>query len=140
MGTVSLDLKKSHAAHKFGDIIQILTWVNDERAMVLLPALRKGAPWFIVCESAAWKYDDPVYLARQARQASKVLGMDETRDNWVKIATIIHDSLPDLIRMPSSPPAELLRGSFGSMEVREDGKTIAREDVRFEKDGLTFGA
>lgn len=135
----SLDLRKAHLSRHHGDILAIYTWVNDERALVLLPALRKGAPWYVVCESAAWKYDDPAYLAQQCAKACDVLGMEPSRPNWVRIATIIHEGLPDLIRMPSAPPAEYLRGSFGHMELRADGQKIAGEDILLEKEGASYG-
>ena len=88
--SVQLDPRKAHQAHIIGDILAILTWVNDERALVLMPARRaQGSPWFIVCESASYKYDDPRYLARQSAKAAKVLGMDETTSTWFRIADII---------------------------------------------------
>jgi len=136
---VSLDLAKAHLSRHHGEFVAIYTWMNDERAMILLPTYRKGTPWFIVCESAAYKYDDPIYLARQARKAAEVLGMEESTTTWANIATIIHDGLPDLIRMPSSPPAEYLRGSYGNMTVREDGKTVSQEDIKFEAEGASYG-
>ena len=137
--TVSIDLRRAHASHVFGEITQIMTWVNDERAMVLLPTFRKGAPWYIVCESAAYKYDDEAYLASQCKKAASVLGMDESTDTWFKIATIIHDGLSDLIRMPSAQPAEFHKASFGSMQLRGDGQLIAQEDIRVEDNGATYG-
>lgn len=135
---VSLDIRRAHAAHRYGDIIQVLTWVNDERAMVLLPAHRKGAPWYIVCESAAFKYDDPQYLARQSRKAAEVLGMGDDRSTWYKLATIIHDGLPDLIRMPSAQPPDNHKGNFGHMTLKIDGETITQEDVRVPDDGMSY--
>ena len=36
---VSLDLRKAHKVRRHGDLLAIYTWVNDERALVLLPAL-----------------------------------------------------------------------------------------------------
>jgi hypothetical protein len=38
-----LDLGKSHKVRRHGDLLAIYTWVNDERALVLLPALRENA-------------------------------------------------------------------------------------------------
>jgi hypothetical protein len=38
-----LDLGKSHNVRRHGDLLAIYTWVNDERALVLLPARRKNA-------------------------------------------------------------------------------------------------
>lgn len=132
---VQLDPRKAHAVRLHGDILAIYTWVNDERALVLLPAHRRpGSPWFIVCESAAWKYDDPRYLARQGKLAAEVLGMEETTSTWLRVATIIHEGLPDLIRMPSAPEPELSSAARGHMTLLADGKPIAGEDIRLERD------
>ena len=135
---VSIDLRKAHSWHKFGDISLILTWVNDERAMVLMPNTRQKSAWYIVCESAAWKYDDPAYLATQCVKACEVLEIEPSKANWVRIATIINESLPDLIRMPSSQPAELLNRSFGAMTMREGGKVIAQQDIKLEDEGQEY--
>lgn len=135
---VSLDLRKAHAWHNYGDINLILTWVNDERAMVLMPAVRKSAAWYIVCESAAFKYDDPAYLAKQCVKACEVLGIEPSKPNWVRIATLINEALPDLIRMPGSQPAELMNRSFGAMTMREGGRVIAQQDIRLEDEGQEY--
>jgi hypothetical protein len=135
---VSIDLRKAHAHRKFGDITMILTWVNDERAMVLMPNIRQKSAWYIVCESAAWKYDDAIYLATQCVKACEVLDIEPNKPNWVRIATIINESLPDLIRMPSSQPAELMKQSFGAMTMREGGKVIAQQDIRLEVEGQEY--
>lgn len=128
--SVQLDPRKAHAAHIIGDILAILTWVNDERALVLMPAHRaQGSPWFVVCESAAYKYDNTRYLAQQAAKAASVLGMDEVLSTWRRVADIILNYLPDLIRMPAAPEPEKLAGAFGSMILKEDGKTIHQEDL-----------
>lgn len=135
----TLDLRKAHMSRQHGDVTAIYTWINDERAMVLVPTYRPGAPWYIVCESAAFKYDDPSYLARQCITACEVLGIEPNQANWVRIASLINEGLPDLIRMPSAPPPEYLRGSFGNMELRAGGKVIATEEVRVEREGATYG-
>ena len=130
---VSLDLRKAAFHRLHGDILAVYTWVNEERALVLLPAHRSpGSPWYIVCESSAWKYDDPGYLAKQSAKAASVLGMDETQSTWLRIATIIHEGLPDLIRMPPAPEPEL-GAPRGSLTLLEDNKIIAKEDIRFEQ-------
>ena len=101
--SVTLDPRKAHAVHHKGDVLHILTWVNDERAMVLMPALRlPGSPWFIICESAAYKYDDPGYLARQSAKAAQVLGMAETSSSAFRIADLVMNYLPDSIRIPQA--------------------------------------
>ena len=137
---VSLDPRKAHQTRLHGDILAIYTWVNDERAMVLIPARRaQGSPWFIVCESAAWKYDDPHYLARQAAKAAEVLGMDETTSSWYRIATIIHEGLPDLIRMPSSPQEAEVGKAIGEMHLKSDGQIIASDVIRDTVEVPSYG-
>lgn len=137
--SVQLDPRKAHAAHIIGDILAILTWVNDERALVLMPAHRaQGSPWFIVCESAAYKYDNTRYLAQQAAKAAAVLGMDEVLSTWRRVADIILNYLPDLIRMPAAPEPEKLSGAFGSMILKEDGKTIHQEDMLHDVPALEY--
>jgi len=136
---VSLDLSKAFMSRQHGDITAIYTWVNDERALVLVPTFRSGAPWYVVMESAAFKYDDATYLARQCVTACNVLGLEPSRPNWVRVASIINEGLPDLIRMPSAPPTEYMRSSMGHMELRVDGQTVAGEDIRIEKEGATYG-
>jgi len=138
LGTISLDTNKAHLVRQHRDITAVFTWVNDERAMVLLPSFRKNAPWYVVMESAAYKYDNPRYLARQSAIAAEVLGMDESTTTWGRIASIIHDGLPDLIRMPSAPDPEFHLASIGHMVLRADGEVIGGQDIRLEKTGLEF--
>lgn len=135
----SLDTRRAHAVRQHGDIIAIYTWVNDERALVLLPAYRKGAPWYVVCESAAFRYDNPHYLARQAAKAAEVLGFESSQQTWMRIATIIHEGLPDLIRMPGFQPPEPKGAAYGQMVLRADGKPIAAQDLRNTPEGVTYG-
>lgn len=131
---VRLDPRKAHKAHIVGDILVILSWVNDERAMILMPARRAhGSPWFVLCESAAYQYDDPRYLARQAAKAAEVLGMDETTSAAYRIADVILNYLPDLIRMPATPDTECMDAAIGSMMLKADGQTVAQQDIRLDK-------
>ncbi len=135
MGTVSIDLSKAHKTRQHGDLVVVFSWLNDERAMFLIPAYRKNSAWYVVAESAAHKYDNPHYLAHQCRKAAEVLGMEPSPNNWVKLASIIHEALPDLIEMPSAPDAILTRASYGEMKLMEDGKLMAGQDIRLEMEG-----
>lgn len=138
--SVQLDPRKAHKAHIVGDILVILTWVNDERALVLMPAHRaQGSPWFIICESAAYKYDNPNYLAKQSAQAARVMGMDETTSTWYRVADLILNYLPDLIRMPSAPEPEKMSHAIGEMKLMADGQLVKGEEIRLEKEGVTYG-
>lgn len=139
----TIDLTKAHLSRVHGDITCIFSWLNDERAMFLIPHLRAGAPWFVVMEGAAYSWDDsdPANVAtvvRKSIKACEVLGIEPTPVNCRRIAGIVVDGLPDLIRMPSKPPAEYYRGSFGRMELRADGVAMAGEDIRVEKEGATY--
>lgn len=140
----TIDTRRAHLVRQHGDLTAIYTYVNDERAIVLVPHNRPGAPWFIVCESAAYTWDDsdPRYVGEVARKALKacdVLGLEPTPSNARRIANIVIDGLPDLISMPSAPGPEHYRGSFGRMELRADGQTIAEQDIRIEKEGVQYG-
>ena len=135
----TLDPRKAYATRQHGDLVVVFTWVNDDRATVLLPAHLPGAPCYVVCDSTACRYDDPAYLSRQCVTASDVLGIEPSRRNWVRVAGIINDGLPDLVKMPSAPSAEFHRGSFGQMTLRADGQVLAQQDIRIERVGATYG-
>ncbi len=141
--SATIDLSKAHLSRVHGDITVIFSWINDERAMVLVPHLRKGAPWFVVMESAAYTWDDEDannihIVVKKATKACEVLGIDPSPHNCRRIAGLVIDGLPDLIRMPSSPPVEYYKTSFGNMELRADGHVIAAEDIRIEKEGASY--
>lgn len=140
MGNISLDLEKAHLTRQHGDLLAIYTWVNDERALILIPAVRKNSAWYIVCESAAYKYDNMHYLARQAKIAAEVLGMEPSPNNWYKLAKVIHEGLPDLVRMPTAPDPAMTRATFGEMKLFEDGKLMRGEEIRVERqEGVVYG-
>lgn len=140
----SIDTRKARIVRQHGDLTAIYTYVNDERALVLVPTHRPGAPWFVVCESAAYTWDDGdrryvAEVARKSLKACEVLGMEPTPTNARRVANIIIDGLPDLIRLPTAPDAELHKASFGRMELRADGRAIAGEEIRVEKEGAVYG-
>lgn len=141
---ISVDLRKAHLHRTHGDITVIFTWLNDERAMVLLPHRRAGAPWYVVMEGAAWTWDDEDSrnintVVKKATKACEVLGIEASPWNIRRVAQIVIDGLPDLVRMPSSPPTEYYRGSFGQMTLMADGVKVAGDDIRVEKEGVTYG-
>ncbi len=138
MAGINLDISKTHKHRNKGDLIIVYTWVNDERAMVIIPAHRANSPWYIVLESAAYKYDDTTYLASQGKVACEVLGMRPVPENWVKLAGVIHEGLPDLIEMPPAPLPEQMKSSFGKLELRADGETVAGMDLKLDKVGAEY--
>jgi len=126
---ISLDLNTVYLTRRHGDMQAVYTWVNGERALVLIPRLRARAPWYVVMDSAAYRYDDPAYLARQCVRACEVLGIEPSRANWVRIATIIHEGLPDLLRMPAAPSDSDSGVSAGCVRVRAGAQTVAEHDI-----------
>lgn len=147
---VSIDLRKAHRHQRHGDLIAVLTWVNDERSLVLLPALRKDAGWYIVQESAAFKWgiDHPDAIVsvparkhafQQSLVACQMLGLEPSSMNRAKVISVITGWLPDLCAMPGSPEPELQKGSYGQMILSADGKPIAGQDLREEVSGVTYG-
>ena len=141
--SATLDPRKAFLTRRHGDLLAVYSWVNDERALILLPALRPGAPWYVVMESAAhtWDDSDPANVpavAAKALKACEVLGLEPTPRNARRVAAIVIDGLPDLIRMPAAPPAERHDASIGRMTLRADGRTLAEQDLRLEKGGATY--
>lgn len=148
---VSLDLNKAHRHARHGDMIVVLTWVNDARALVLLPALRRDAGWYVVSETAAWlwgvDHSDPVLRAEamshamaQSFIACEMLGLEPSRMNRARVISIITSWLPDLIRMPTGPEPEFNPEAYGHMVLREDGKELASQDIRTEvAAGASYG-
>ena len=135
---VSVDTRKAFLVRQHGDITAIYTWMDEDRVLILVPTFRKGAPWYCIKESAAYKYDDDLYLANQAKLAADILGMGDERSAWVRIGTIILEGLPDLIEMPSAPAPELSRDAIGQVLVRADGEVIGGEDIRLPKAVLEY--
>jgi hypothetical protein len=133
-----IDLRNAHLSRQHGDVLAIYTWINAERALVLLPAFRRGAPWYVVMESAAYQYDDPAYLARMGPKACEVLGIEPSRANWVRVASIINEGLPDLYRMPSEPAWERKAREFGELKLMRDGQHIASEALVVEDQGAIY--
>ena len=139
----SIDTRKAHLTRQHGDIVVIFTWVNKERAMVLVPHHRPGAPWYIVMESASFSWDDEdqrniPQVVRKSMKACEVLGIEPTPQNCRRVAGIIIDGLPDLIRMPSAPQPEFYKPNYGTLTLIEDDDEIAQEDIRVEKEGATY--
>lgn len=148
---VSLDLRKAWRHQRHGDLMVVLTWVNDERSLVLMPALRKNAGWAIIGESSAWKWavdhptDPQMRLHAQAHamvESHKIcdqLNLEPSRMNRAKVISIITGWLPDLISMPSAPEPEFRPETYGQIILRADGKPIAAEDIRTEVAGVSYG-
>jgi hypothetical protein len=158
---ICIDTRKAHLSRVFGEVTAVFSWaklpddayadlsdIEEERVMYLLATYRAGTPTtpgsppFVIKEKKAHLYvnsnGEPLaQLTITAKKAAEVLGLG-TGKAWVKIASIILEGIPDLTRMPSSRPNEFLDGSFGSMTMREDGKVLAQQDIRFKDEGQEY--
>jgi hypothetical protein len=139
----TLDPRKAHLTRYHGDIAAVYSWLNDERALFLIPHLRPGAPWFVVQDNVAYEWDDsdPAFapnVARKAAHACEVLGIEPTPRNAMRIASIIIEGIPDLIRMPSRQP-DPLGAAIGEVQIRANGELIGGEEIRLPvESGVTF--
>lgn len=140
----TIETRNAHLVRHHGDLSAIYTWINDERALVLVPVNRPGAPWYVVMEGAAWTWDynDPeqvATVARKSRKACEVLGLEPTVRNMARVTSIIAEGIPDLTRMPSAPMPSYLRGAIGQMILKADGKPMAGRDIQVEIPGTSYG-
>jgi hypothetical protein len=143
--SLSIDTTKAYLSRVHGEVTAIYTWINDKRAMVLAATYRPGnpfvpgAPIYVLFEENAHAYAEPQQLHDTANKAAEVLGLGGMA--WYKIANIIIEGLPDLIEMPSAPQEkEYFKGSYGQMILSADGKPIAADEIRMEKEGVEYGA
>lgn len=68
------------------------------------------------------------------------LGFEVTRARMLKIERIIQDSIPDLVRMPSSQTEYLVDRAVGRLQVRAAGELLHEEDITLEKtQGVVYG-
>lgn len=147
---VSLDLRKAWKHQRHGDLIVVLTWVNDERSLVLMPAYRQNAGWVVIGESAAWKWavdhedkrmrmDAQAHALVESHKICDQLNLEPSKMSRARVISIITGWLPDLIRMPSAPETEFNPETYGQMILRADGKPIAAQDIRTEVEGVSYG-
>jgi hypothetical protein len=48
----------------------------------------------------------------------------------MRLATIIHEGLPDLVNMPSAPPSQAKQYRVGGMKVLADGEVVGEHDIK----------
>lgn len=132
----AIDLTRHHFWRELGDMVLVGTWVfNDEKedtepALVVLPRYRppSSVKPCVIGLSAAFKYDDPAYLARSARHIGIALGFEDSMSRARRIAEMIHDHLPDLIRMPNDPTVTIQVGEATLQMADGSRKTLAVTD------------
>lgn len=110
MSQYALDLTRYQWKRDVHDLTVYGTWLyNDDQedtepALVILPRYRSnGSAPIAIALSAAFRYNDPRYLARSAGYFAKKLGFDDNLATAHRIAELILDSLDDLLKMPVDP-------------------------------------
>ena len=141
----SIDLRRAHLTRQHGDLTVVLSYIDDERALFVIPTLRRGSPWFVVPESAAFAWDDEDHdtvasVAKRAYKACEVLGIEPTAQNCRRVAGIIIDTLPELITMPSAAERDRRNANIGEMHMRADGDVIASDLITTEDAGVEYAA
>lgn len=125
---------------KAGELFVSYQWVNRRPAMLLYPSRPPlGAGAFVIPLESAWAYADSVtgeptpFLVERAALAAEILGMFPTRDTIRKVADVIVDGIPDLVRMPPEPDWDKIEGinkaPAGELKLILDGQTIAHTEV-----------
>lgn len=124
----AIDLTRHWFVRELGDIRLYGTWLydaeldDDEPCLVLVPAVRRGAVPCVVALSAAFRYDDPRYLARKSLEFAYALGFDDNPMSAAhKIGGIIYDHLLDLIKLPENPTEEVV-GATASVDLGDGRK------------------
>lgn len=113
----AIDLTRYAFKRELGEMTLFGTWLwnedkeNTEPALVLVPTFRlNGAVPCCIALSAAYKYNEARYAVRAARHFSTQMGFEDSMTRTHKIATIIHDHLIDLIKMPVDPRTSAVIG------------------------------
>lgn len=120
--------ERFHRVH--GDIVASYTYVNGERAMILYPLHRRNkiTP-FILCDSSAFKYTDPVYLAQQAKVCCELWGWEASTQAWYRIAKVMDEGLVDLIKLPPLPSATEFGKPIGEAVLMVGGREVVSGEV-----------
>lgn len=113
----AIDLTRTHFRRDLGDLSIFGTWVHNddqedtEPCLVVLPRYRlNGAVPCVIALSAAFKYNNPRYLAHASRFFAAQLGFEDEMTTVRKIATLIHDHMLDLLSMPLDPTEAVVIG------------------------------
>ncbi len=110
MSQPAIDLSRYQWKRDVHDLTAFGTWLwnedqeDTEPAIVIIPRYRlNGAIPVCIALSAAFRYNDPRYLARSAGYFAKKLGFEDSIVTAHRIASLIDDCLGDLLKMPVDP-------------------------------------
>jgi hypothetical protein len=132
----ALDLTKYTHKQVHGEMTLYMTWFSEdgtvedaEPCICIIPTRGKLGHFrpAVIALSAAYKYDIPEVLANNSREFAKTLGLGDRPNTVFKIATLIHDHLLDLIKMPPKPVENVVVGADAVITNKETGKSIEIE-------------
>lgn len=125
----ALDLTRHHFKRDLGDFTLYGTWLynedqdDTEPCLVLLPRYRhESVKPCVIALSAAFRYDNPRYLAHMAGRFTRLLGFGESMPTAYRIANLIYDHLGDLVAMPPDPRYAIVVGE-GIIRHADGAKT-----------------
>lgn len=139
----AIDLTRYHDSYQHGDLSVYLTWwladdAGPKPCLVLIPtntaAWEHTMPCIVMLENA-WVWSeaigDPAAAARAAFGFATSLGMKTEPTNVIRIRSIIHDHIGDLLAMPPMPAdmRETVNLGDATIKHRDSGRTIEREII-----------
>jgi hypothetical protein len=140
---MQLDLTLRQFTRAAGVLLVIGTWLRDDEfqwrpALVLIRAADEGKRVPVPCvvplaNAWIWSEDigDPRLAARAAYQFARALRLDDDPMNGPRIAGIINDHLPDLVRIPPLPSSERHERSVAEGLIRDlSAGTVTELDIR----------
>lgn len=135
----AIDLTRSHFRRDIGDMSVYGTWLHNEDqedtepCLVVIPRFRTmGFKPVVIALSAAFRYNDPRYLARAAGVFATSLGYADDLSTARKIATLVHDHLLDLLNMPVDPQSAVVVGE-ASVDIGGRKRTVEVLDYEQER-------
>ena len=111
----AIDLTFHAFRREKGQLAMYGTWLYNEDQESHEPALvvvnaanpRKFPPC-VIALSAAYKYNEPEYLAAVCKEMVPLMGLQDDMRTAYEVALFIEDSLGDLLTMPPMPTKEVV--------------------------------
>lgn len=134
MSSPVLDLRARAFMYERGDITLIGSWLrmggNIRPCLVLIRSGEEYSDHTVPCVvtlDKAWIWDedegDPKEAARTAANFVEKLRLTHSLQSCIRIASLVHDHLDDLIQMPPFPPMDRETVAFIEQVNNKTGKT-----------------